>query len=340
MRIKQILLSLFGITLSAVISADELHMKNGSKLVGTLVSSDNTSVTFDTPFAGRIEVKLTNVERFVTVEPVVIMLEDGAIYRDRRVDATDEHLIATAADKEPVDFAASDVKLINPEPWKIGEGYGWTGNFTALLEAERGNSDTDEWDVLGRTTWQSLRDRYQLDGELERDEAFGEKTKDKWKTRFKYDRFFKGNPNNYWGGKLRFEYDRFLDLDLRTIVGPHVGRQFFDSRLLSLHGELGPVWVDERYDAGEDNDYPGALWEFEVESDIIGFGTTVYVIHDGILNFDETDELVLNTRVGIKMPLIYGFETGFEAKYEYDGGVEDDIDDLDETYNFNIGYTW
>jgi hypothetical protein len=119
-----------------------------------------------------------------------------------------------------------------------------------------------------------------------------------------------------------------------------MGRQFFDRPLLRLHGELGPVWVDEQFNEGEDNDYPGALWEFEVESDIVGFGTTVYVIHDGILNFDETDALVLNTRVGIKMPLIYGFETGFEAKYEYDGGVEDPIEDLDETYNFTIGYKW
>lgn len=237
-------------------------------------------------------------------------------------------------------FAPADIKLINPEPWRLGEGYKWTGDIQAALEAERGNSDTDELDIVARTTWRSLRDRYQIDGDLERDETEGTKTKDKWKVRGRYERFFKGNPDNYWGGKLWFEYDRFIDLDLRTTAGPHIGRKFFDTKLLEMHAELGPVWVDERHDVAEDNDYPGALWEFEAESGIIGFGATVYVIHDGILNFDGTDALILNTRIGIRLPLIYGFQTGFEAKYEYDGGVEDDVDDLDETYYFTLGYAW
>ena len=340
MKTTRTLLAAWLMTHAVMGSADELHMKNGSRLIGDLVSTEDGTITFETPFAGSITVTLANVERVVTDEAVVIMLEDGTVYRDRRIDGSENHLVATLEGKDPVVFDAIDIRLINPAPWQLGEGYNWTGNFNAALESERGNSDTDEWDVAGRSTWRSLRDRYQFDGELERDEADNTKTTDNWTARLKYDRFFGGDPDNYWGGKLRFEYDKFLDLDLRTTVGPHIGRQFFDSKLLTLHAELGPVWVDEQYDVGEDNDYPGALWEMGLESGIIGFGTTVYVIHDGILNFDETDALVLNTKVGLRMPLIYGFESGFEAKYEYDGGVEDDIDDMDETYNFRIGYRW
>ena len=63
-----------GLTLSALVafttvaSADELLMKNGSRLVGTLVSSSESEVVFDTPFAGEITLKQENIESMVTTK--------------------------------------------------------------------------------------------------------------------------------------------------------------------------------------------------------------------------------------------------------------------------------
>ena len=348
MKTATTLIALCVSTLSPLTSADTLHLNNGSMVIGNLVSAADGTVVFETPFAGKLTVTQENIDRVITDESVIIMLNDGSVYRDRQIEVADEELVGIAPGQDPVVFAAEDIQLINPEPWKLGEGYKWSGNFDAALESERGNSDSDEWDVDGRTTWRSLKDRYQIDGELEKDESNGVTTKDQWKVRSKYDRFFTptaiklgaANTENYWGGKLRFEYDEFADLDLRTIIGPHLGRQFFDTKRLALHAELGPVWVDEQFDEAEDNDYPGALWEFEVTSDIVGFGTEIYFIHDGILNFDSTDELILNTKIGIRMPLLFGLQTGFQAKYEYDGGAVEGVDDMDETYNFFLGYKW
>jgi hypothetical protein len=110
--------------------------------------------------------------------------------------------------------------------------------------------------------------------------------------------------------------------------------------LISLFGEVGPVWVDEQFDQADDNEYPGALWLLSATSDIIGFGSTLYMTHDGIFNADDPEDLVLNTTVGLKMPLTLNFEAGFEAKWEYDGGAVEDVDNLDETYNLFIGYAW
>lgn len=324
----------------AVADADELHLQNGSKLVGTLLSAENDTIVFDTPYAGKITVKEASVERIVTDEPTTLVMEDGRVYRDRHIDSSEGQLLARTDGEEPVVFQSADIRMINPAPWKLGDGYDWTGNFGTTFEAERGNSDSDEWDLTAGTVWRSLKDRYTIAGDLSYEESNGEKTTDNWQTRFKYDRFMKQNPKNYYGAGVRFEYDRFQDLDLRTIIGPHLGRQFFDSGLLSLQGELGPVWVDEQFDEAEDNDYPGALWALTATSGIIGFGTTLYVNHDGIFNFDATDEVILNTTIGLKMPLIFGFETGVEATYEYDGGAVEGVDDTDETYNFRIGYSW
>jgi hypothetical protein len=328
------------LALISVANADVLHLKNGSTVVGELLSAEANTLVFETPFAGKLTVQQANVVRIMTDEPVNIMLKDGSVYRDRQIDVKDEVLVAIAEDEDSVNFAAMDIAMINPEPWRLGEGYNWTGDFNASIKTERGNSDLDEWDFAGKTAWRSLKDRYQVDAEIEYDKSNTVETKDQWKIRGKYDRFFSSGSDNYYGAKLRFEHDQFADLDLRTIVGPHIGRQFFESKLFALHAELGPAWIDERFEQAEGDDYPGALWEVEITSDIIGFGTQVYVVHDGILNFDATGDPILNTRIGIKMPLIFGLQSGIEAKYEYDGGAVEDVDTTDETYSFFIGYKW
>ena len=63
--------------------ADELIMKNGSRLVGTLVSASQSDVVFDTPFAGQITIKQANIERIVADQKVTLMMQDGPRGRDR-----------------------------------------------------------------------------------------------------------------------------------------------------------------------------------------------------------------------------------------------------------------
>jgi hypothetical protein len=138
---------------------------------------------------------------------------------------------------------------------------------------------------------------------------------------------------------LVFFHDEFADLDLRTTVGPYIGRQFYESNLLTLSGEVGVVYVDEQFDIAEDDNFYGGNWELMVTSDIIP-KTELYVEQMGVLNFDDIDGVLLDTIVGIKLPLLYGFQTAFEAKFEYDGGAVGDVDTMDETYSFKFGYTW
>ena len=234
------LLLLMVITINA--GADELIMKNGSRLVGTLVSANGEVVTFETPFAGTLSVKEENIERIVTESPVTLQLEDGQVFYDRNISEGEGQLIASGGGEPDVVFTTSEIKSINPQPWELGDGYRWTGDVSAALESERGNSDTDELDIAAKTEWRSLTDRYTIRYLQELDKTEGTKTTDNWNTRFKYDRFLASNPANYWGVKAWFEYDKFQDLDLRTTVGPHIGRQFFDNGILSLRGELGPVY--------------------------------------------------------------------------------------------------
>lgn len=106
------------------------------------------------------------------------------------------------------------------------------------------------------------------------------------------------------------------------------------------YDEFGPVWVDERFNVADNNDKVGARWNIKANSDIIGFGSKIYMNHDGVFNTGNTSDTILNTTIGIEMPILGGFTTLFEAEYEYDGGAVEDVEQLDETYNLRFGYSW
>ncbi|MCZ6831590.1 MAG: DUF481 domain-containing protein [Gammaproteobacteria bacterium] len=334
-----IALSVTGL-LPAAVTADEMIMKNGSRLIGTVVSASEGKIKFDTEFAGTISIDVEDVDTMFTDKEVTVMMNDGQIIENQRIAARDKAMIMMSENMGAVLFKAKDMKSLNPEPWELGRGYKWFGDISTAMLVERGNTDTKELDVSGKSIWRSLKDRYTIRANYELDEANGEKNKNKWRWRNKYDRFSTENPDKYIGALVAFEGDEFADLDLRTYVGPYIGRQFFEGNFLTLSGEVGLVYVDERFDVGENNSYPGSNWALHLTSNYFGGSSNFYIDHDGILNFEETDALILNTTIGIKFKVYGGVEAGVEFKYEYDGGVAKEVDELDETYNFRLGYAW
>lgn len=336
------LVMLCAILCAPLATADVMVMKNGSRIVGKLVSGGGGKIMFDTPWGGTLEVKSENVASINTDSTDnTVLMADGEIFRNKRIYADEEQLIVQREGGPERRYAINEIDLVNPEPWKLGDGYRFSGRSSLAFEAERGNSETDEWDADYRMEWRSLQNRFTTSGRLEYDEANNNKVTDNWEVRNQYDYFPDSkNSDNYYGAKLRFEYDRFADLDLRTLVGPHVGREWLNNKYIELDAEIGLVYVDEQFDVAEDTDYYGSLIEFRAESGILGFGTTLFMLHDTTLNFDEFDEPLSNTTLGLRMPLIYGFETAFQARWEYYGGAPDDVDTTDSTYTFRIGYAW
>jgi hypothetical protein len=325
--------------LANVSAADELLMKNGSRLIGKLVSASESEVIFDTPFAGQLKVQQANIVSVVADQKVTLMMKDGTVFRDKQIVSRDQRMLVMATRQQPVVFDVADMALVNPEPWRIGDGYKWFGQVNSALAMERGNTDTDELDIDFESIWRSLEDRYTLRGAWELDETNGVENKDASKLRGKYDRFSARKPDDYLGFQLALEQDKFADLNLRTTVGPYLGRQYFDTPALTMHAELGLVFVEEDYNEAPDDDYWGANWEVRLGTDLIP-DTEFYVHADGIINFSHLDRQLVNTTIGIGLPIIYGLKAGAEIKYEYNGGAVEDVDTLDETYQLKFGYSW
>ena len=157
-----------GLLTGTLATADTLTMKNGSVLVGKLVSAEPGSVVFDTPFAGQLTIKAANIAKVEAEDPVTLLMADGEVYHDKRIEmsAEDRQVVVLNDVGDDRVYSLDDMELVNPEPWRLGEGYKWFGTVSVALESERGNSDTDEWDLAVNSVWRSLEDRYTVELKL------------------------------------------------------------------------------------------------------------------------------------------------------------------------------
>lgn len=318
-------------------AADAVVLHNGSRLIGSVTGIRDGVLTLETDFAGTLSIEMEQVASVSTEESVVVLKVDESVVRDNPL-LLDEGLVEVSGEDQS--YPLQDLLVVNPEPWELGQGYRWTGLVNVALAMQRGNTDTDELDYKLESVWRSKRDRFtlQLNGEI--DEANGEKNADNWQVTGKYDYFQLLDDPNYVGLLAFAEKDKFRDLDLRYLIGPYLGRQFYNEPVFTMSAELGFSYVTEEYNIAEDQDYGASNWSLHASSDYLGGDSRLYFDQNGIWNLKDTSDVIVNTTFGLSFPLLWRLEAAAEVLFEYDSGAVEDVDDLDETYRFRIGYTW
>ncbi|GAB3292382.1 DUF481 domain-containing protein [Parahaliea aestuarii] len=319
-------------------SPDEIVLQNGSRILGTVTATRDGVVTVETEFAGTLSIAQDKIASMRTQTPVVMKLEDGTVVEDQPIVVADSELVLPAT-LVTQSYPLADLAVMNPEPWELGQGYRWKGLVSAALTIEDGNTDTEEFDYRVESVWRSLRDRFttKLNGEV--DEANGVKNAENWNATAKYD-YFLEDPTWYTGLTAAAESDKFADLDLRYYIGPYLGHQFYEEPVLTLSAEVGAVYVNEDFIVADDKEYPGANWTVNASSNILGGDSRLYLDHNGILNLDDAGDLIMNTTFGLAFPLMFSIEAAAEVLLEYDSGLPPEVEKLDQTYRFRIGYTW
>jgi len=323
----------------APLKADELLMKDGSRLLGKVVKQEDGTLDFETTYAGTIKVKWDQISELHTDEPVQVMLEDEELYETADITREDGAAVVTAVtDGTSVSIEPDAIAFINPEPWRYGVGYRFTGRLNAGLVYQRGNTVSDEADLDGNLGLRWKDDRVTFYGQLEKDSSFGETTAQNWLLTGKYDHF--QTERFYYGANVGFEHDEFADLDLRSKIGPHIGYQFYERPTLNLSTDIGIMYVNENFISAEDNDYAALSWLVDYDWFVIPDHVQLYHRQNGLLSMEDTGDLVINSWTGFRFPLYMGIVASLEAEVKYDGSSPSDIDKTDTTYRAKLGYQW
>ena len=336
-------------TLSALLfahnaAADELLLRDGSRILGTVKKKEGNTLEFKTSFAGTIQVNWDQVSELRTDRPAQVLLNNDKVVSARLFkNRTDSTILQSGPDTPPESFGPAEVAFINPEPWRLGESFKFSGRVNFALESQRGNTDEDEIDIDGHLSWRRKHDRFTLRGELEHDKNDGRTTADNWELSGKYDYFV--TRKRFYGAYLFTEADDFADLTLRVGAGPGVGYQFFESEELNLSTEVGLIRVYEDFQTQENDKYWAAGWMINFDKYVLpalfkSYHLQLYHRNTGLWNLYSTSDVIWNTWTGLRFPLLLGLVASTEVKAEYDSGAAPDADEVDTTYTLKLGYQW
>lgn len=315
---------------------DRIELSNGSIIIGTFVDADNGKVMVDTEYGGLLVLDQTKIVSMQVNSELQLQMEDGSVIETEKLLVADQTL---TLDQDPsATYALEQLMRINPEPWELGRGYRHQGLASSAFSLQRGNTVLDELDYKVESRWRGLADRYtfKLEGELR--EANGEPTAENWMITSKYDRFRVGNY--YWGLAASAEQNRFADLNLRTTLGPYLGRSLLKGSPFVLELEAGLSQVNEDFGEGENRGYVGLTWSLRSESEYFGRDSRLYVDHSGVKNLAAGNNLILNTTLGLAFPVLGQVQGAIEIVLNYNSGAVAGTEDLDQTYRFRLGYSW
>ena len=318
--------------------ADELIMKDGSRLLGTVVKEDGGVVDFKTSYAGVIKVKWQEISEIITDEPITVLLKNRETHATKNIRNTDAGVVLADESGTTKTIPPSEVDYVNPEPWRLGKGWKWSGNVNVDLLYERGNSDKDEYHGDWTTTLRSRDDRIKFYGDYEREKSRNELTDDNWRINGRYDHFV--TQKFFYGATLGMEHDRPADLQRRTIAGPIVGYEFYESKAMNLDLAGGPMWVNEEFYDAENRDYLALGWAIDFDRFLIPDRMQFYHRHRGLLEPGDIDNFVWDAWTGFRFPIYAGIVASTEVLLEYDGGAPDGVDNTDTTYHVKLGYQW
>ena len=111
-------------------SADELRMKNGDRLTGTVVAMESGKLTFKTTYAGKLSIAWDEIARITTDEPLRVRLLDGTTVEGKAEDAEEEDAVVVMPEWSGgmTVLSTADIEAINPE---IEPAVRWNGRVNA-----------------------------------------------------------------------------------------------------------------------------------------------------------------------------------------------------------------
>jgi len=324
--------------------ADELVMKNGDHLKGSVVSMSLGKLVFKTSYAGDITIKWEEVATLTTEKPVEAYLRDEETLIGKIRTGENGVLILEPADgSPPVPVQLAQVKTLErPRP---PAGWEFSGNISAGASKETGNTRTEKYNLIGNLTVSQLPHVIKLYGEFRKEWSKDTLSKDNALGSATYERFL--DKKWFVFGNATAQTDKFKDLDLLGNVAAGPGYQFWRSREKNLSVKLGPAYAYEKYarpmkflNNKKQRDYFAGFWALDF--DMWFFDRFFQVFHhdDLIYDFQDSENWVVRTRTGIRIPMVLKLFASLQFNYEYDNQPADGKKNYDQSWNFGLGWAF
>jgi putative salt-induced outer membrane protein YdiY len=221
-------LCLAGLGLNTPILADELKLKNGDRITGTIVKADSKTLTIKTDYAGMVTVSADAIAQISSAQPLYFALGEGKTVVGKVATKAGKYEVATEGDKlvslEPAAVQAIRSKseqegyerLLSPSWFEL-----WNGGVDFGYSLTTGNTRTNTLALGANLNRRTRRDKTALYAAY-----INAKNKNKGLTETTANairgggRYEIGMTNRLFAfGFADFEYNQIQLLDLRSVFG-------------------------------------------------------------------------------------------------------------------------
>jgi putative salt-induced outer membrane protein YdiY len=246
--------------------ADQITLKNGDRVSGTIVRSDGGKLLVKTDLLGDVTVDLSTVISITGEQLVVVTTSDGRTVSGV-LNATADKVELRAPNAAVVTIDRTAIQMIRSQEEQIayerslnpGLLEGWEGGANIGLALTSGNSDTTNVGLGLSLTRATLRDKTTVTGAAVygRDSTSGDSrtTANTIRGGVRYDRNI--NKKFFGYGFTDLEHNELQDLKLRFVVGGGLGYHAINKERTQLDLLGGLDWNREFF-SGENNDHSSA----------------------------------------------------------------------------------
>ena len=246
-------------------AADQLGLKNGDRLTGSIIRSDGKSIVFKSELAGDVTVAIENIQNVITDKPLYVTLADGRTLVG--VVSSKDNQVEIKATSGNVIVERSAISVLRNEAEQkqyestLHPGWlqQWTGGADIGFALTRGNSNTSNLALGMAISRETLRDRTAMYAAsvLNRETTNGVTRTVANTFRFgaRYDRNI--NRKLFGYGFTDLEHNGLQQLNLRWVLGGGLGYHAIRNERTRLD-LLGGLAMNREYFEGANNDRTSA----------------------------------------------------------------------------------
>ena len=319
------------------VMADEIWLKNGDHISGTIVRLDSGQLTLKTSYAGEISIKWSEIKSIKSENPVKVVLgPDSQLSGTLTPDDEGKIKIFSEKTQDPVTVQIAQIESINPPPPEPPLKTKARVNFG--LNITDGNTETQNIYGDGELIARTKKNRFTLGGVYLRSEDDGSRTADSTRGYMKYDYFL--NQKWYLYANATGEKDKFKDLDLRTSFGIGAGYQFLETDITNLSFEAGASYVNEDFIVASDNDFTSGRWGLRFDHFFWTKAVQFFHYHMGLQSLEDSDDLVFYSQTGFRIPFYKSMNITAQYNLDYQNNPSPGREHTDTAIIFTLGYQW
>ncbi len=246
------------------IFADQILLKNGDRLTGTIVKKDGDKIIIKTEAAGVVTILWSAVDKIVADEPINIELSDGQKLKGTAASKEEEKIEVATKDAGTVEIEKKNIEIVRSDAEqaafekeqnrRLNPSFGdlWTGSADVGYSFTSGNSDTQALTVGARAARETTRDKISVYANAIRasNSTTGTKVTTAEAIWFggRYD--VNLNEKTFVFATADFEYDKPQQLDFRTVFGGGFGYRWIRSEKTDLDLFGGAAYNREYFSDG------------------------------------------------------------------------------------------